>query len=420
MRTVYPIGTTVYDPSRCSNGYTLLNAYARSGARSLARVMQSGPEVESGDEAEPRSISPETCEISLIDMNGRFVHGWDLDAMRCPTLFGNGNLLASSTTGRNTTGWCLEGRLVEVDWAGNPVWEASPPASPHAAGATAQRLENGNTLFLYKVLLPDACRPRISDSEARNRDGLLFDCIAEATPNGETIWNWKSYEHLDLDGWLRNDPGPNMTHFNNIQALPENKWFDAGDERFRPGNILVSPRNLGFIFIISKDSGDLVWRYTGDYLGGLAGQHSPRMIEKGMPGEGNILIFDNGQPPLRYHKHGGHSVVLEIDPTKTYFGKGQDIVWKYENGHHFYNSYGGHCERLPNGNTLITESHTCRVFEVTTDQEVVWEFVRDPAPWRLIMDAHRVPHDHCPQLAAMPEPAKQPVIPPSHTSRKPF
>jgi hypothetical protein len=57
----------------------------------------------------------------VIDMNGNFVHGWDLGAMRCPTLFENGNLLAASTSGRNTTSWCLEGRLVEVDWEGNPV-----------------------------------------------------------------------------------------------------------------------------------------------------------------------------------------------------------------------------------------------------------------------------------------------------------
>ena len=54
-------------------------------------------------------------------MNGNFVHGWDLGAMRCPTLFENGNLLAASTSGRNTTSWRLEGHLVEVDWEGNPV-----------------------------------------------------------------------------------------------------------------------------------------------------------------------------------------------------------------------------------------------------------------------------------------------------------
>jgi hypothetical protein len=31
-------------------------------------------------------------------------------------------------------------------------------------------------------------------------------------------------------------------------------------------------------------------------------------------------------------------------------------------------------QRLPNGNTLITESDNGRVFEVTRDGEVVWEF----------------------------------------------
>ena len=32
-------------------------------------------------------------------------------------------------------------------------------------------------------------------------------------------------------------------------------------------------------------------------------------------------------------------------------------------------------QRLPNGNTLITEGSDGRVFEVTPDHKIVWEFV---------------------------------------------
>ena len=34
----------------------------------------------------------------------------------------------------------------------------------------------------------------------------------------------------------------------------------------------------------------------------------------------------------------------------------------------------GAAQRLPNGNTLITESERGRVFEVTPQKEIVWEF----------------------------------------------
>ena len=61
-----------------------------------------------------------------------------------------------------------------------------------------------------------------------------------------------------------------------MYELPPNRWFDAGDERFRPGNILVSARNLNAIFIIDKTSGEVVWRYSD----GLDYQHEAIMVER--------------------------------------------------------------------------------------------------------------------------------------------
>ena len=40
----------------------------------------------------------------------------------------------------------------------------------------------------------------------------------------------------------------------------------------------------------------------------------------------------------------------------------------------FFTATCGTAERLPNGNTLITESDNGRAFEVTPDKEIVWEF----------------------------------------------
>ena len=63
-------------------------------------------------------------------------------------------------------------------------------------------------------------------------------------------------------------------------------------------------------------------------------------------------------------------------------------------------------QRLPNGNTLITEGSDGRIFEVTADHELVWEYV---SPYwgngnlnmNLVYRAYRAPYDWVPQL---PEP----------------
>jgi hypothetical protein len=40
----------------------------------------------------------------------------------------------------------------------------------------------------------------------------------------------------------------------------------------------------------------------------------------------------------------------------------------------FFTARGGDAQRLPNGNTLICESEKGRVFEITPEGEIVWEF----------------------------------------------
>jgi hypothetical protein len=47
----------------------------------------------------------------------------------------------------------------------------------------------------------------------------------------------------------------------------------------------------------------------------------------------------------------------------------------FEDTDNFYGSFASSTKRLPNGNTLINEANTGRLFEVTTAGEKVWEYV---------------------------------------------
>jgi hypothetical protein len=52
-------------------------------------------------------------------------------------------------------------------------------------------------------------------------------------------------------------------------------------------------------------------------------------------------------------------------------------VWKYEArpGWDFFSYFISGAQRLPNGNTLICEGMTGRLFEVTREGEIVWQYV---------------------------------------------
>jgi hypothetical protein len=62
--------------------------------------------------------------------------------------------------------------------------------------------------------------------------------------------------------------------------------------------------------------------------------------------------------------------VVEFDPFS------QAIAWSYRGTPErpFYSETCGSNQRLPNGNTLVTESDNGRAFEVTSDGTIVWEY----------------------------------------------
>ncbi len=150
--------------------------------------------------------------------------------------------------------------------------------------------------------------------------------------------------------------GGDITHTNTIEVLRDGQFRPL--PAFRAGNVLVSFRMLDAIAVIDLDAEEIVWLAAG----GWRRQHGSTMLENG-----NILLFDNGTPER------GSSVV-EFSPATG------DTVWSYaaDAPGGFFSSACGSNARLPNGNTLITESDNGRAIEVTPAGEIVWEY-RNPA-----------------------------------------
>ena len=342
--------------------------------------------------------------------------------------------------------------LVQVDWDGNIIWEfknneyiedpgyngewmarqhhdfqrEGNPVGYYVPGMDCQT-DKGNTLLLthHNVVNPEISMHSLCD-----------DRIIEVDWNGNIIWEWKCHEHFaefDFDEVAKNAlaRNPNIEfngqgdwmHINSMSVLGPNKWYEAGDKRFHPDNIIIDGRQTNIIVIIDKKNGKIVWKLGPDYtrgdakkIGQIIGQHHAHMIPRGLPGEGNILLYDNGglagygapsstSPTGLNVEKRDYTRVLEIDPVKM------EIVWQVRPmdlgymqpfwADHFYSCFISSAQRLPNGNTLITEGSNGRIIEVTTEHEIVWEYISpyfgEHITTNMIYRAYRYPYDYVPQ-----------------------
>ena len=152
-------------------------------------------------------------------------------------------------------------------------------------------------------------------------------------------------------------PPVDAIHSNSLDVLTEkNAHFIPGA---KPGNVLLSLRNLDMLAVMDLEHDTIVWALRGSWRK----QHDAKMLPNG-----HILLFDNEGGLMAY----GRSRVLEIDPATA------GIVWSYDGKDGDPLSSGdnrGGAQRLSGGNTLIDESNAGRILEVTPDGSVAWEFV---------------------------------------------
>lgn len=114
----------------------------------------------------------------------------------------------------------------------------------------------------------------------------------------------------------------------------------------------------------------------------LFGQHDAQWIVKGLPGAGDILIFNNGAG----RRDGQYSSIEQITPPlrdgkyELIEGKAfapAKATWQYvaDPRDEFNAGHISGAQRLASGNTLICNGESGRIFEVTTDAKVVWDYL---------------------------------------------
>ena len=308
---------------------------------------------------------------TMVDMEGQVVHQWHHDeGIQHLKLLETGNLLIQTSPlkdagGREHSGGSA-GAMIELSPTGETVWENRDIAQHH----DYNRLENGNTVYLAWEPIPLEISTQIKGGHHHEEDPEFMwgDVVREINPTGELVKEWLSWEHLDLeeDVICPLESHKEWTHANSLEVLPDGNW-------------LISFRLTSTVAIVDRDSGDIIWRWGPNQVaenhdakkqgpGELSHQHNAQMLPNG-----NIMVFDNGC----HRKRGPNfSRIVEIDKES------REFVWTFTAPVvlAFYSFMVSGAERLPNGNTLITEGASGRIFEVTRKREVVWEFI---SPWSL-------------------------------------
>ncbi len=345
-------------------------------------------------------------EALLIDVNGDVVHRWasetgsltEAQAARWPDFFAGWQTVSMAQNG-DLFAILSRHAVLKLDWNSRLVWMTEIPAHHDVAVA-----ENGDIYLLTESV-------RVVESGGRKR-AVLDDGIAILRPDGSIRrrismhdvfarsgdWSAKleqrigeRFRPLDehgLEGLLASAgdrrtrfPGPadeeraarllstgrvegderdavtmlraipgspsDLFHANTVLPLKRHErglWED--------GDVMVSFANWNLVAVIDMKRERIGWSWGP---GEVEGVHQPTVLENG-----NVLVFDNGQSRNR-------SRVVEVDPGR------KTIVWSY-GAPGFLSASEGGCEGLPSGNVLITETQTARLFEITREKRIVWEY----------------------------------------------
>lgn len=331
------------------------------------------------------------------------------------------------------------GRIERFDWDGNRTWSYTLATPDEHLHHDFEVKPNGNVLMItwerksFAEAVQAGRRPNdvpVAPGTGGVRE-LWPDSIIEVKPNtpaagqtyaegGEIVWRWDLWDHLvqnvdrtkDNFGNVANSPHKidanyylkgtgaggvpaDWTHFNAIDYNPDLQQIMVSSREFSEFWIVdqstTTEEARGGTGGLSGKGGDILFRWGNPAAYGrgtwqnqqLHYQHDPHWIKPGLPGAGNILVFDNGWSSTP--ERPSFSRVLEIARPDDGLGRYKSptarapVVWQYFANplNSFFARIISGAQRLPNGNTLVNEGTEGRFFEVTRQRRIVWEY-RNP------------------------------------------
>ncbi len=352
-------------------------------------------------------------ETYLVDNNHNILKTWTRDNIARNTVYllEDGSLMGPLYTGSPVFyGGGAGGRVEQHDWDGNLIWSFDYDTADYRQHHDIKVLPNGNILIVAWQMKTREEAIAAGRNPDLLSDGELWpDSVIEVAPTkpvgGTIVWEWHVWDHLIQDydaskdnygtvadypgridlNFTRSGPNAGIADWNHINSIDYNAELDQ---------IILSVHSFSEIWIIDHDTttteaagsaGDLLYRWGNPaaYASGdltdqqLFKQHNAHWIGAGLPGEGNILIFNNGEDRPEGDYSSVEEIIPPILPDGTYtLGLPLSPLWNYTSSPttDFYASRISGAQRLPNGNTLICEGTEKYAFEVTPNGELVWDY----------------------------------------------
>ena len=393
-----------------------------------------------------------TGKTYLIDMEGYIINQWNLGTN--PHLLDNGDIL--DATKADPSGFS---GFRQLDWNGNTIWEYTEKRSNYFPHHDWTRIYNKKlgaytTIYIANKNVPQAqaLASGANPASSSYNDGQM-DALVEVDMNGKIVWEWWFFDHVvqDFDSTKLHYVGAGKTIASypgkiniNMTGKPLKKdWLHCNSVDYNDslGHIVVNSVH-GEFYIIDHDNtfiandtaasialaastaGDFLYRFgdparynQGDPPSILAdwtfsttgnkqigGSHDVHWIKSGLPGAGNIQIFNNGE---YLFERVSQSYIFEVNPyyNSSKVNTGAYVnpptagyyIWIFpnkdamkqnklisnqvtkiycsKNDQNFFSTIGGSEQRLVNGNLLICSDSQGHLFELANDSTIVWEYI---------------------------------------------
>jgi len=353
--------------------------------------------------------SPKTNNKAyLVDMSGNTYHTWTF-ASNAQTgyssyLLPGGTVLRSvAKQGNYFTGGPICGEVQKVDWNGNVIWDYVYSTTAYCSHHDIHPMPNGNVLLIaYETKTP----AEVTQAGCSQSITMWPDKIVEIQPVGATggnvVWEWKVWDHLcqNYNSGKSNYVTSIVQHpeLLNINYNTQKDWMHVNGVDYNEAldQIVFSSHNMNEFYVIDHST---TTAEAAGHIGGNSGKGGDFLYRWGNPsayqaaGTTNFNVVHNAHwvpadcPHANYlvgfNNKGGtgnKSCIDLINPP--YNGYNYNITpgsaftpatysWRHTySGTPTQNE--GHSQQLPNGNMLITISLNGYMYEIDSNQNVVW------------------------------------------------
>lgn len=207
---------------------------------------------------------------------------------------------------------------------------------------------DGNSTLLVAPMQKD-----YYENGQKTFDDRIF---AYNTSSEEEIWEWKFNSEYKPP---ENYPRTGWTHLNDI-------------ERVNQTVVMASPRNFDKVIFLNESSKQVIENLSLGQTGNhsiINRQHNPDVVEWSEDRKALLIADSENNRVVEYSR-------IKGEWRRTWTAK-TGLNWPRD------------ADRLPNGNTLITDTLNHRVIEITPKGQVVWEVY---VPWATY-DSERVGTD---------------------------